>query len=76
MACVSELQSSLDMNAGGEIARSLDALYRYLISRMIDANTKKDSTALDEVHRLLTTLREGWQQIASSPPGAGPRISP
>ncbi|MCX6537720.1 MAG: flagellar export chaperone FliS [Acidobacteria bacterium] len=69
MAIVSQLQSSLDMTAGGEISTSLDALYTYLIGRMVDANTKKDATALDEVHRLLSTLRDGWQQIANALPG-------
>lgn len=69
MAIVAQLQSSLDMSAGGEISSSLDALYTYLIGRMVDVNTKKDATALDEVHRLLSTLRDGWQQIANAQPG-------
>jgi flagellar protein FliS len=72
MAIVSELHSSLNMTAGGEISDSLDALYTYLIGRMVDANTKKDATALDEVHRLLSTLRDGWQQIAGAQQVARP----
>jgi len=76
MAMVNQLQSTLDMTAGGEMATSLDALYTYMVSRMVDANIKKDSKALDEVYRLLCTLREGWQQVANSQPGAAPRTQP
>ncbi|MEI6668825.1 MAG: flagellar export chaperone FliS [Acidobacteriota bacterium] len=68
MAIVSELQNTLDMKAGGEISNSLDALYTYMIGRMVDVNTKKDGRALDEVHRLLSTLRDGWQQVAGAQP--------
>lgn len=76
MAIVNQLQSTLDMTAGGELAQSLDSLYTYLVGRMVDANIKKDPKALDEVHRLLCTLREGWQQIANTSPGAAPRTQP
>ena len=76
MAIVNQLQSSLDMSAGGDLSQSLDSLYTFLVSRMVEANTKKDANALDEVHRLLCTLREGWQQIANSQSGASPRTQP
>jgi len=70
LAVVSELQSSLDMNSGGQIAVSLDSLYTYVTGRVVEFNVKRDVKALDEAHRLLSTLRDGWQQIAAGRPGA------
>jgi flagellar protein FliS len=72
MAIVSHLQSTLNMTAGGEISAKLDSLYTYVIGRLVEANTKKDPRALDEVHRLLSTLRDGWKQIATTQTGEAP----
>lgn len=70
MAIVSELQSSLDLKDGGEIATRLDALYIYISGRILDFNVQRNVASLEEAHRLLVTLRDGWQQIASTRPGA------
>lgn len=69
---VQHLQSSLDMEAGGEIAANLDALYTYVIERLLEANRRTDQAPVEEAARLLTTLREAWAQIAERP-SAGPR---
>jgi flagellar protein FliS len=71
LAIVSELQSALDMKAGGQLAKSLDDLYTYITGRILAFNSTKDLKALDEAHRLLTTLRDGWQQIASGKAAPG-----
>jgi flagellar protein FliS len=65
---ISELQNTLDVKTGGDIARELDRLYSYINVRLLDVSLKKDPTALEEVQKLLTTLREGWSQVAT--PGA------
>lgn len=67
LAIVTELQSTLDMTHGGEVSKNLDALYDYLISRLLDATAKRDRSALDEAIRLLSTVREAWAQIAAQP---------
>ena len=74
LAVVSELQSSLDLKAGGQIADSLDSLYTYVTGRIVEFNVKRDVKALDEAHRLLSTLRDGWQQIAAE--RLGPQGTP
>jgi flagellar protein FliS len=74
LAIVAELQNSLDLKAGGQIADSLDSLYTYVTGRMVEFNVKRDVKALDEAHKLLSTLREGWQQIASE--GSGIQRTP
>src|SRR5262245_49084093 len=60
MAIVAELQNSLDMDAGGDIAVSLDKLYTFVNDRLIEASAKQDIRPLDEAIKVLTTLREGW----------------
>jgi len=62
---INELQSSLDMEKGGEIARNLDSLYSYLTRRLIEGDIKKDLSVYDESIRILTELKEAWQTIKS-----------
>ena len=57
------LKASLD-DRGGEITRNLRDLYVYMTRRLIEANLHADDGALQEVGRLLETLREGWNGIA------------
>lgn len=64
LAIVSELQSTLDVERGGEIAVQLDALYTYLTERVLAGVAANDVAALDEVRTVLDRLREGWQTIA------------
>lgn len=72
MAILSELQSTLDMEKGGAVAESLDRLYVYVNSRLIDASFKQDVRPVDEATRLLTTLRDAWENITSAAPVAAP----
>jgi flagellar protein FliS len=64
LAIVSELQSTLDVERGGDMAASLDDMYRYVTQRLVQSTIKNDTEPLEEVKRLLETLRDGWQQIA------------
>lgn len=65
LAIVAELQNTLDVKTGGDIARELDRLYSYINIRLLDVTAKRDAAALEEVQKLLTTLREAWLQVAS-----------
>lgn len=64
LSIISALQSTLNLKEGGAVAIELDRLYTYASQRLIDVTTKKDFTALAEVHKLLSTIREAWDQIA------------
>jgi flagellar protein FliS len=57
------LRPALDMDAGGEIAANLVALYDYVSSRLLYANLKNDPSSLDESARLLSELRGAWQEL-------------
>jgi flagellar secretion chaperone FliS len=64
LAILTELQGTLNMKEGGAIAEELDRLYAFAISRLVDVTTKRDASAIDEIVRVLTPLRDGWSQIA------------
>ena len=59
----SGLIASLDDKAGGELARRLRELYRYMIQRLLLASVRNDPAGLDEVARLLNDLKEAWATI-------------
>ncbi|SFV02872.1 flagellar export chaperone FliS [Pseudoduganella namucuonensis] len=63
----SGLRAALDKKVGGEIAEGLDALYEYMSGRLLTANLKNDPAILEEVQRLLTELRDAWNQIGDTP---------
>ena len=65
IAIVGELQSTLNVDSGGQLAVDLDKLYGYIQQRLLDVTMKKDTAALQEVQKLLTTLRDAWSQIAN-----------
>lgn len=57
------LRSSLDMDAGGELAVNLDSLYDYMFRRLMDAHISNEAAALDEVSSLLREIKQGWDAI-------------
>jgi len=62
----SGLRASLDKKAGGTIAESLDALYEYMGTRLIEANLRNQVELLEEVRHLLSELRGAWDAIGDS----------
>ncbi|MDJ0740335.1 MAG: flagellar export chaperone FliS [Gammaproteobacteria bacterium] len=63
MSIVNGLRSSLDMEAGGEIAANLDDLYTYMTRRMIDASVENDANALSEVIDLMLEIKGAWDAM-------------
>jgi flagellar secretion chaperone FliS len=61
---VSELQMTLNVKEGGDIARELDRLYSYMAEKLL-AVTRGDGAAAEEIYKLLGTLREGFSQAAA-----------
>ena len=60
-AIVTELQSSLDLNAW-EGARGLDKLYTYVLELLVDANVRKDVEPVNQALAVVTPLQEAWRQ--------------
>jgi len=67
LAIVHALQSTLNMDAGREVATQLDTLYNYVSGRLIEANIQQDPACIDEAIRVFSRLREAWGQIAAAP---------
>lgn len=60
----SGLQLALNVEAGGETAQRLNALYGYITKRLLEANIQQSESMLAEVDGLLATLEEAWLGIA------------
>lgn len=57
------LKASLNVEAGGELARDLQALYDYLARRLTLANLRNDEAMLEECAQLVEPLRQAWREI-------------
>ncbi len=64
-AVLAELQNTLNVKDGGDVARQLDALYAHMHDRLLDANVQRSSAPIRDVIRLLTPLRDAWSQVAT-----------
>jgi len=60
---VGQLQATLDMDRGGEVAVSLDRFYNQVRSRLLQAQIQASSAILEEQINLLLSLRETWQEV-------------
>lgn len=60
------LKASLDIEAGGDIAQNLAALYDYMVRRLIHANIKNQVAVLDEVAGLLGEISSAWAEIGKT----------
>jgi flagellar protein FliS len=60
---VGGLQSSLNTDAGGDLAESLNDLYDYMSRRLVVANIQSDEAILDEVAGLMIEIKAGWDAI-------------
>lgn len=65
-AIITELQVSLDMEKGGEIAKNLMALYIFFNRQLTDANIKKDKAIVESILKMMSELCESWRQAAAS----------
>ena len=64
LAIIAELRNSLNLQAGGEIARNLDRLYLYMHEELVKGHLAKQPQSLERVRTLLTDLNSSWRQVA------------
>ncbi|MFY9180181.1 MAG: flagellar export chaperone FliS [Venatoribacter sp.] len=60
---IQTLQASLNVEAGGEVARNLENLYDYMVRRVLQATAHNDISMLEEVMKLLLEIKVGWDGI-------------
>lgn len=75
LAIVSELQSTLDLERGEDIAASLDGLYTFVSTRLMDAAVNQDPKPIDDAIRVLSNLQEGWTTASAATPASSPATS-
>lgn len=57
-----ELIASLNMEIGGEIARSLSLMYDYMHRRLVEANIRKDASIAKEILGYAEELKETFEE--------------
>ena len=57
------LREGLDLENQSEALADIDSLYAYMSKRLVEANVQNDPEILNEVARLLITVKEGWDAI-------------
>jgi len=62
-AIIAELQGGLNLEAGGEFAKTLWRLYDYHQRRLFEANIRKQVGPLVEVEDLVRQLRDAWAEM-------------
>lgn len=64
---IHELNQSLNMADGGDVAQNLRRLYIFMSDHLIQGKIKKETKHLDQVIDMLSNLNEAWNQVASMP---------
>jgi len=60
-----ELNTVLDMEAGGEVAKNLRSLYNFMTRHLNQANIRCDPQMVREVISILEELNQGWRAITA-----------
>ncbi|MCE5284082.1 MAG: flagellar export chaperone FliS [Deltaproteobacteria bacterium] len=60
-----ELNASLDLKKGGEIAVNLRTLYTFMSQALIEADLKRDLAVFDSVIQMLEELEVEWKGIST-----------
>lgn len=63
MRIIGHLDSTLNMEKGGEVAKNLHRLYMYCSNRLTQANASNDPALVDEVHQLVARVKTSWDQL-------------
>jgi len=64
--CIAELDNSLNIKKGGELAQNLHALYFYCQTRLLQANLHLDTQKIDEVIGILKNIGSAFAEISAS----------
>lgn len=60
---IGELNSTLNLRDGGELALTLRRLYGYMDDRLTESNLTKTPAGIEDTLRRLTILRDAWQEM-------------
>lgn len=69
ISIINGLQASLNHSANPQLSANFDALYAYMMRRLLEANLHNDDSMLKEVAGLLGEIKEAWDAIAEEVDG-------
>lgn len=67
MDVIGELNHSLNVADGGEIAANLRKLYIFMTDQLLRAKIGSETNVLDQVIQMLGTLSEAWNEVVTKP---------
>ena len=83
LAIITQLEGTLNMELGGEVAQTLKAFYLYARGQAMKANIENSPEMLRSLIEKFTTLREAWYEAdhrptpsAAAPAGEGSGRAP
>ena len=72
---IRELDFSLNVEQGGDLAIQLRRLYDYFDRLLLEANLRKDPSGITEVTKRITVLRDAWAAMLAQQ-GEAPNTQP
>lgn len=75
ISVINGLQVSLNHKADERMSANFDALYAYMMRRLLEANVSNDPEIVDEVAGLMREIKEAWDVIADDPEVVGAAAS-
>lgn len=66
-AIITELNATLNHEAGGDIARNLSRLYEFMLFHLTEANTRKSVRHVDEVLGVFGTIADAYRTSLARP---------
>lgn len=73
LTVIGQLQGTVDMERGGNVARNLERFYILLRAGLVEAHSKQSRNLLEQQISQLNTVYEAWQEVekrtgVSAPP--------
>lgn len=75
-AIIQELNHSLDLAAGGQLAETLRNLYEYFEKRINESNFKKTPAGIQEIIPMLKELRDAWYAMLNQQDSDAATLAP
>jgi flagellar secretion chaperone FliS len=75
-AIIHEMNASLNMKDGGEVASNFRRLYNYFYRRLTEANRTKQKAPIEETIASLRVLRDSWAKMLSNGGEARSAVDP
>ncbi|MDR2461539.1 MAG: flagellar export chaperone FliS [Deltaproteobacteria bacterium] len=64
---INELNQSLNMQEGGEIAVNLRRIYKFWNEHLLRAKVSRDGNGLSDVENMMVSLAQAWEVVCNDP---------